>query len=126
MTFRDIVTATKETFHLSPEYFGETVVYTPRGGSSRSINVHVYEEENLELENFDTETRSRVLKIKCLKHAVKGILRPNLGDTIVRDSAHDEDSTPYVYCGEHDNEAVDSWRLHFERKRRDAQGIGGR
>ncbi len=126
MAFRDFITATKERFHLSPNYFGETVVYTPHGGTPRSINVHCYEEENLELEGMDTETRTRVLKVKCLKNEVKGIVRPNLGDTILRDVAHDADQTPYVYQGEHDNEAVDSWRLHFARKRRDAQGIGGK
>lgn len=126
MTFRSLLTEIKTNFHLSPDWFGETVVYIPCGGTPRSINVHVYEEENLELQDLDTEDRSRVLKVKVLKDHVLGIDRPNLGDKIIRSATNDADDRPYVYQGEHDNEAPDSWRLHFMRKRRDAQGVGGR
>lgn len=125
MSFRSTITAVKEAFHLNPNFFGETVTYTPLGGTPRTINVHVYESEELDIIDVDTEERKRTIKVKALKDAVKGINRPCLGDKIERDAAHDADTRPYVYQGEHDNESVDSWRLHFSRKRRDAQGVKG-
>lgn len=124
MAFRDLLTDIKKRFHLSADWFGETVRYQPAGSYvSRSISVHITEEENLDLEQVDTETRSRIIRVKCLKDPVEGIDLPNLGDTIIRDLSHDPDQTPYVYLGEHDQDCEDSWRLHFERRRRDAQGF---
>lgn len=125
MTFRSTITAIKEAFHLNPNYFGETVTYTPYGGTPRTINVHIYETEELEIMDVDTEDRRRIIKVKAMKDPVKGIPTPCLGDTILRSVQHDADQRPYTYQGEHEFECVDSWRLHFSRRRRDAQGVKG-
>jgi hypothetical protein len=124
MAFRELLTNIKRKFHLSPNYFGEMVEYRPAGGEvARCINVHITDEENLDLEQDETEVRSRTIRVKCLKCPLEGIDRPNIGDTIIRSQSHDVDQFPYVYMGEHDQDCEDSWRLHFERRRRDTQGF---
>lgn len=181
-TFREILTATKEAYHLNPLFYAEPIVYVPFGSVEqtglevlvsedgeiiisqdgeeinfglpvegsyilvsqdgtqvitqdqlnligigdlviRTVNVHVVEEETLEFPEADTEDRIRQIKLKTLKHTTKGILRPCIGDQVIRLPEYDEDQTPYTYQGEHSLESMDSWRLTFERKRRDAQGF---
>jgi len=126
MSFRSLLTGIKEAYHLNPSYFGETVTYTPApgGGAAREINVHIEEMEELDLEG-DTEDKRRTIRVKVLKDATKGVLYPCIGDTIQRSTTHDADDRKYTYQGEHDNEAVDSWRLHFSRRQRPAQGVKG-
>lgn len=89
----------------------------------RTINVHVLEEKSLDYPNEDTEETVHQAKIKTLKDRTLGILRPCIGDQIIRMPKYDEDQTPYTYQGEHSLESEDSWRLTFERFRRDAQGF---
>jgi hypothetical protein len=181
-TFRELLTSTKELFHLNVTYYAEPIVYVPFGsvpdtvdevlvssegeiiisqdgeeinfglatdgafilvaqdGTTvitqdelntigvgdlviRTINVHIVEEESLEFEGEDTEDRVRQIKVKTLKNSIKGILRPCIGDQLIRLPQYDEDQNPYTYQGEHSLESIDSWRLTFERKRRDAQGF---
>lgn len=125
MTFRDLVLETKKAFHFNTDFYAETVSYTPHGGSARSINVHIVEQDDLDIENVDTETDTKQITVKCLKDGTLGIDKPNLGDTIVRLSSSDLDSSAYYFSGEIDAESIDSWRLTFKRIRRDAQGFHG-
>lgn len=121
-TFREIITQTRKDFHLNPDFFGESVVYTPRSGDSRSINVHIVDESALDLVD-DSEDLSRTIKVKCLRDDNLGILTPNIGDVIERAAPYDQDGDVYTYQGEYAEVSQDAWRLTFVRKRRDTQGF---
>lgn len=118
-TVRDLI----NEFCLSAEYFGETVTYTPVGGASRQIDVAIGNEEDIDFDGNDTETRREFIRVTCQRHPSDGIHRPNIGDQIVRDPVFEENTRPFVFMGEIDEESRDHWRLTFERKRRDAQGM---
>ena len=113
----------KPAFHYNPELHAETVTYTPVGGTSRQINVHIVDQGSLDVEQIDTSTVQEEITVKTFKNATTGIDKPNEGDTIVRQAPHDLDPRPFVYQGDDENQGRDDWRLTFKRKRRTSQGF---
>lgn len=123
-TLTNLIRDTLNNFHLSSDWFGESVTYTPAGGVARSIDVFIEAEEQLQITDIDTEMSEETIKVKCSKDATTGINRPNIGDTIVRDVTADEDTRPFLFEGDYDQESRDHWQLMFRRKR--LKGIGVR
>ena len=123
LPIKDVIKTTLNQFHTSPDWFGESVTYTPaNNGVARVINAYVFAEETLDIQGMETETFSETIKVKVAKDATTGIHRPGIGDIIVRDAANDADNSPYVFNGDYDEESRDHWQLVFVRKQRSSQG----
>lgn len=111
---------------LSPEFFGELVTYTPRGGPSRQLYVQISADENARFTDGTEEATERIL-VLCARDPAcgrGGIAAPGMEDELLRDSVVEPDVRPYTYQAEKTDVGPHKWRLTFARTMRTGQGIG--
>lgn len=81
------------------EVYGEEIIYTPVGGSPRPISAIVTGAQSLrDGEHVVEETEN--LEVDVSTDEVEGISSPRIGDTILRDSAHDPLQREFGWTGE--------------------------
>ncbi len=122
-SLRDLMAADAAMMCDRTDDFAEEVTYTPNGGTARCINVVAdsvtMAEPRDELGNYRQVER---LTVVAKRDATKGIDSPASGDQIVRDSAIEPDTRPYLFSGEITERESQVWTLIFQRYKTRDQG----
>lgn len=106
MTLAELVAADVDDVFLNSDEFGETVSYTPSGGSVRSIVVVIGRRQNGLKDDRGHLVDTGVITVYAKKSATTGINAPAKGDKIVRGGV----TFNYVAVIEED---VGSYRLEY-------------
>lgn len=85
MTFKTQVLADIESIYFNTSEFAETVTYTPKGGSAKSI-ICIWLKEDAEMLYEDGKSRIRTVECRIKRDATTGIASPANGDTITKAS----------------------------------------
>ena len=80
MSFRDQMSNDVANVFLNLNEFGENVIYTPDGGSGRTIVAIVEREEAAEIDQQDGRGVGRAARLHIAADAANGIASPGIGD----------------------------------------------
>lgn len=115
MDFHDLLKLDVDRVFTNPHEFGETVTYQPCAGPARSVQCHITSTSRYE-QRGPEEVKVEELRLLCGRDAaadVGGIDAPKIGETILRDSAHDPDQKLYGFTGDTEGADPGAWILIF-------------
>lgn len=127
MTFAELRRTVLRAGPLSTTWFAESVTYTPRSGTPRTVTVKIEmetkprrdERRPIGATQRDESQRIRVVISRETNWSGGGLAStPQIGDTITRAVARDADERPWTYTGETVAESELAGTYVFERARR--------
>ena len=83
MGLLDDVLASDAQFIVDTDGFGESIVYTPRGGSARTVNAIVVRRIPGQLDEAPSESLAEDIEVHIRNHDTEGVTRVNLGGDMV-------------------------------------------
>lgn len=114
---------------LNTDFFAEEITYRPMSGHDLAMTVHIDGGRDLDVEDSLANTERETIRVLISRVAdednTKGyLLKPVVGDQILRSRTLDPTQEPYIFAGEIDEQGPSKWRLVFERYRAISQGVG--
>ena len=94
---------------------GEEITFVPKQGAGRTVRAHCTVEVDYEDDGQGNE--KRVERLRALvgrdeqNATIGGVATVRIGDAIVRGSAVDPDTRPFMFSGEKENVRPHAWRL---------------
>lgn len=126
--FRDYLAEDVQDVFLNTDEFGDLITYTVVGGASLSLVVNIDPDTTLMEDEYRMGTEEEITVHLCKDPAADsgGVLRAQMGDTLLRSLADDPAQQPYYFTGRVDNETRYSQYLTFKRTRVNQVGVESR